>query len=192
MRLKMMRLFLALELPALLQKQLRLLQEEFSFLDREIKWVPEANLHVTLHFLGFLPEGEVAQVCACAVHVARGIRPFTVDIGGLGVFPSRGKPRVFWAGIGAGREELHDLYTYLGASLEKAGFAVERRPYTPHVTLGRFRKLPVAAARLHSEIKQREEATYGSFTARDIALFQSILTPGGPIYKVRQRFGLRR
>ncbi|HHY36487.1 MAG TPA: RNA 2',3'-cyclic phosphodiesterase [Firmicutes bacterium] len=187
MRLKMIRAFLALELPAPIQRNLRLLQEEFSFLAREIKWVEEANLHVTLHFLGSIPAGEVERVCACAAGVAREMGPFTVEIGGLGVFPPHGKTRVFWAGIGRGKEELRKLYTNLGTSLARAGFALESRPYTPHVTLGRFRQPPVAAARLQSAIKQREEATFGSFTAREIALFESILTPGGPIYRVLQQ-----
>ena len=81
------RAFLALELPAPIQRNLRLLQDEFSFLDREIKWVKEANLHITLHFFGSLSEREVGQACSCAGAVARDMEPFPVEIKGLGVFP---------------------------------------------------------------------------------------------------------
>jgi 2'-5' RNA ligase len=192
MRLEKIRAFLALELPAPIQRNLRLLQDEFSFLDREIKWVKEANLHITLHFFGSLSEREVGQACSCAGAVARDMEPFPVEIKGLGVFPPRGKTRVFWAGIGRGREELQELHTRLGKELQRAGFALERRAYTPHVTLGRFRKPPTAAVPLQSEIRQRGEVSYGNFTAGDIALIQSILTPQGPIYKVIQPFDLGR
>ena len=103
---------------------------------------------------------------------------------------SRGKTRVFWAGIGR-KGRITGIAHPFGQRITKGRFCPGKKTYTPHVTLGRFRKPPQRCP-LAVRDKAAGEVSYGNFTAGDIALIQSILTPQGPIYKVIQPFDLGR
>ncbi|NLJ33115.1 MAG: RNA 2',3'-cyclic phosphodiesterase [Firmicutes bacterium] len=190
MKLKRMRVFLALELPAPIRLQLLRIQEGLSFLGQGVKWVKKENMHLTLYFLGNLTPEKIQGLSSCVQDVASSLKPFTLELGGLGHFPPRGKIRVLWAGIGAGSAELQALYTYLGEALGEFGFHIQRRAFTPHVTLGRLGSPRSIGYRLRAEEDMQREIVYGSFLVKEITLFQSILTPAGPIYKVVQRFAL--
>ena len=187
MKLKKMRVFLALELPAALREQLGELQGRLSFLGRGIKWVKEENMHLTLYFLGDLNTEKIQGLYSCLEDTPR-LKSFKVDVSGLGYFPPRGKIRVLWAGVSTGSLKLQSLYTYLGDALQKHGFYIQRRSFIPHVTLGRFRTPMAVSSELQAGGHLQPETLYGSFVAREIALVQSVLTPAGPIYKVLRRF----
>ena len=86
MKLKKMRVFLALELPAALREQLGELQGRLSFLGRGIKWVKEENMHLTLYFLGDLNTEKIQGLYSCLEDTPR-LKSFKVDVSGLGISP---------------------------------------------------------------------------------------------------------
>jgi RNA 2',3'-cyclic 3'-phosphodiesterase len=65
--------------------------------------------------------------------------PFEVETSGFGAFPSERKARILWAGVGEGSGPLRAVAQSVDDLLEPAGFGRERRPYVPHMTLGRVR-----------------------------------------------------
>jgi 2'-5' RNA ligase len=104
-----------------------------------LAWVRAENLHLTFRFLGELrPEGlERAREAVRAA--AAGVGPFTVALDGLGGFPSPRAPRVVWAGVTTGADELGAFHAALEAALIARGISGEARAFHPHVTLARAR-----------------------------------------------------
>jgi 2'-5' RNA ligase len=101
------------------------------------RWVDPAGLHLTLAFLGEMDDARLAEVAPAVAEAAAGAEPFTLTIGGLGTFGAPRAPRVVWAGVGGALRPLGELHQRLRAALVRRGFAVEARPYTPHLTLAR-------------------------------------------------------
>ena len=103
--------------------------------------VPAANLHLTLAFLGEVPDGRVEA----ALEVAGGVRgdAFDLALDRIGAFRRSG---VAWAGPSAVPPELVRLQSDLEASLRAGGFALDGRPFAPHLTLARKVTNPVADA----------------------------------------------
>jgi 2'-5' RNA ligase len=94
--------------------------------------VPGRNLHLTLAFLGPL-DPERASVAEAAL-AAVGGEPFTLELVRVGHFP---RPRVLWCAAVAAPAALYALQGAVAGALAGAGFALERRPFTPHVTVVR-------------------------------------------------------
>ncbi len=110
-----------------------------------VRWADPANLHLTLAFLGELDGERLAAVGAAADEAALAVKPFTLEVEGLGSFGPAHAPRVIWAGLGGNLQRLSQLYEALAAALEARGFPREVRPFAPHLTLARL-KAPLAAA----------------------------------------------
>lgn len=122
-----------------------------------IRLVVEHNLHVTLKFLGEVGGELLGGIRRAAATTALARRKPSFVVRGLGTFPSRGAPRVIWAGIqdraaacGAGSDGASsDIATTarvldeaLDAQLEPPGYRRDRRPFSAHVTLGRVGSKP--------------------------------------------------
>jgi 2'-5' RNA ligase len=110
----------------------------------EVRWVRPANVHLTLKFLGEVPEEDLDRVAEALEPVCDRHEPFEVEPTGFGAFPSTRRGRILWAGIGEGSERLRALAEDVEDSLERLGFEREARAYFPHLTLGRARGRPVA------------------------------------------------
>ncbi len=114
-----------------------------------VRWVDADNMHLTLVFLGELDDTQLAAVVEAA-GVAAAVKPFTLEVAGLGSFGPPHAPRVVWAGLRGNLQRLNELYEALAAAVEARGFPRETRPFAPHLTLARL-KTPLAgdeAARL--------------------------------------------
>ena len=128
----MPRTFLAIDLPEATRQALRHLWPPAGTGVRPVK---EGQLHLTLHFLGDVPAGEVPRLTSAVADIV--FSPFALSITGVGRFPPKGRASVLWAGVSA-CPALRELHASLGQALTAAGYAIERRPYTPHVTLARL------------------------------------------------------
>jgi 2'-5' RNA ligase len=120
-----------------------------------VRWSDPANLHLTLAFLGELDDERLAAVGAAAEAAALAVKPFTLEVAGLGSFGPAQAPRVIWAGLGGNLQRLGQLYEALDAALEAHGFSREARPFAPHLTLARLKAPPTAgeAQRLASLLR---------------------------------------
>ena len=182
-----MRLFIGIELDADLRARCASaavgLQERLrgSGVPLDVRWVPEQNLHVTLWFLG-----EVAAERTAAIEEAlqppSELAPFTIDVSGVGIFPLSGPPRILWLGIARGADSLTACYSELSARLAVLGFAPERRPYYPHITIGRVKNAGRGAARAAREACRAIAARPGSQRVPAMTLFQSRLSGRGAEY----------
>lgn len=150
--------------------------ERLRALAREVAWVGRDNTHVTLKFLGGVEAGRLDAV-AMALRAAVAERAaFHLVLQGLGAFPSAGRPRVLWAGVGEGAAAVGDLAGRVDSALAPLGFPRELRPFTAHVTLGRVR-----TSRPDRGLDEALAAggAFGSQRVARVSLMRSDLSPRG-------------
>ncbi len=106
----------------------------------EAAWGDAAHLHVTIHFLGDeVDDADLHRICVAMDEAAAAVRPFRVQFGGCGAFPTPQRPRVVWMGVREGEPDMVRLHDALAERLEPIGFPPEARGFRPHLTLGRCR-----------------------------------------------------
>lgn len=146
----------------------------------DLKVVAPGNLHLTLKFLGQVPEGQVPRIEEAVRAATAGEAPFTMRLRGAGTFPPRGAPRVVWAGL-EGADALARIAARLEERLAPLGFPPEARPFRPHVTLARARS-PRGKDRVIGAVQAHAERELGTVDVRDVRLMRSDLSPAGPAY----------
>ena len=129
-----MRLFVALDIPAAIRERLTQFMGTLHQHAPGARWVKPESLHVTLKFLGEVPENHLTAIEA-ALRKIEGI-PFPVAFKGTGFFPTPKSARVFWVGVDA-PQELPSLAGRIDAALRPLGFEPEQREFSPHLTLAR-------------------------------------------------------
>ena len=188
-----LRLFAALDPPGPVRRKLAGLQDELrrSAGHRAdlLRWIPADRLHVTLQFLGAVPEERAGAVREAMQGAAAGSRPLGLEVRGAGGFPSSRRSRVVWLGLQGDREELAALAADLGRRLAPLGFPPQERPLTPHFTIGRSRD-GRGVPGLGGAIAGAATAKAIRWRADELSLLRSHLSPGGARYEVLARFPL--
>lgn len=153
-----------------------------------VRWIPEANWHVTLLFLGEIDEGQRARIGETLRKTCRAAPPFTLELGGGGAFPVRGKARVLWVGF-ADPTPMIGLQRRVAEACRSRGQLFDEKPYHPHVTVARCRSgLPRAsAAGWASDVPRRIGS---AFPVDRVHLFRSLLGTEGARYCVLDSFEL--
>ncbi|RLG38576.1 RNA 2',3'-cyclic phosphodiesterase [Candidatus Alkanophaga liquidiphilum] len=173
-----MRSFIAIDLSDELRGEVAGIQKEFQFL-KGVKPVKPEQAHLTLKFLGEVPEGRVNAL----KRALDGVRAasFELRLRGVGVFPNTRRIRVIWVGV-EDSAALNTLHAEIEAKLEKLGF--KREPLSPHVTL--FRVKSISGGEKELALKKLEELSdkdFGGMHVSEVKLKKSTLTPKGPIYE---------
>lgn len=149
-----------------------------------MRWVRPEGIHLTLKFLGQVGEQGLQRVRRVLGEAAQAHRPFTLDLTSVGAFPDMRRPRVVWVGVEEREGELARLQAALERGLARLGFEAGRRPFHPHLTLGRVRKSATASqvARLGAALAGWRSHIAGSFEVGAVTLFRSDLRPEGAVY----------
>lgn len=180
-----MRLFVALHVPSELLDAI-----EADVVDplREhlpgARWTRPEGRHLTLAFLGEVPDEQIADVGAALDSAAAPHEAFEARFADVGGFPNLRRPRVLWVGIGAGAEPMAALARSVATGLGPLGFEAEKRPFAGHLTLARF-KVPKPVGEL-PEVSVPSQP----FDVAEIVLFRSQLHPKGARYSVLERYPL--
>ncbi|MCD6243477.1 RNA 2',3'-cyclic phosphodiesterase [Candidatus Bathyarchaeota archaeon] len=154
-------------------------QMEIAKTGADLKLVEPKNIHITVRFLGNISPGIVNKIYGAMENVS--FKPFQVEIKGLGAFPNLRFPRVVWAGIRKGAEELRNIFEQLEPQLRKLGFQPDPKGFSPHITIARV-KTGRNKAELAKTLKELAEKEFGVMIAKCLRLKKSTLTPRGPIY----------
>lgn len=164
-----MRLFIAVQVPEELRKKMAAIAKK---LDMEgIRPVKEDNMHITLRFIGEVPDEEVGQIKEQLSSVK--FEKFDCLLKGTGTFPNPDYVRVVWAGIESGKK-LEGLSGKINQALH--GIPGDGK-FSAHLTLARVKK----KADLREFIAKHQDE-FGTFTVDKFELVQSVLEPGGPRY----------
>ena len=184
-----MRLFLAVFPPAAVQRAAAAMIDALRRPGDGVSWVKPDNLHYTLRFIGEVGEDGARRIGEAARVAAARCAPFDATLGGAGAFPSAHRARVLWIGMPAGDREFVALARALEAALEPRGFERERKPFSPHLTIGRVRdpredwapRLAAAPA---------IDPAHAGFRVDRLCVVESRLDPRGSIYTVRETAAL--
>ena len=182
----MPRLFLSVNLPHDIQRELARFQRKMVDLFKG-NLVPEADLHITLKFLGEVKPEQIEQIksiCLTAIPTPS----FTVELKGISVFPSVDRIRVVWTGIGVGREALASIRAALDERLDVLGFG-DDKPFSAHVTLARVKKV-IHRDALRQLIKNNHDTWFGKFRVEHVDLMQSELSKTGAAHSELASFTL--
>ena len=186
------RVFCAVEIPEQVrQLALRhIVRLREAVPDAKASWSRDANLHLTVKFLGEIPQVSVPDISTAASQAVTGLAPFSVHVEHTRVFPEHGKPRVLWIGINDLSGKLLELHTRLEDEAAQAGFAREGRRFQPHLTLARLRQ--PRHARTLADAHQQIKFETVSIAVSELLVIRSELSNEGSKYSVISRHPLRR
>ena len=179
----MLRAFIAITLPATLQRTIAEVRQVFQSLQSPWRWVTPAQIHLTLRFLGNVPAEQVTSIVQAMERAARGQPAFILRAQSLGCFPHASRPRVLWVGLADPSQALAHLNECLSAALIPVGFPPEDRPFHPHLTLARVQN-SIRSDQLLPVLQAYQNRCFGEFSVTQLHLFQSELQRGGARHTV--------
>ncbi len=177
----MIRSFVAVSLPVEVRARLEQYGKELKSLGLYGSFPKAESFHLTLKFLGNIPEQKVDAIGAALERAVTGIAPFQLEVRGLGAFPNPSSARVVWIGFEQS-EPLSLLQARVEKALEDLEFPPEDRPFRPHLTLARLKSKENLKA-LQTYLREAEPlVTAGTVPVDEVVLFKSDLRPGGARY----------
>ena len=191
------RLFIAVPVPHAVQQELRQVQEKLGqALPRSgIRWGPPDQIHLTLRFLGDVPEERVPDLTTTLERVCGDYAPMPLSARGVGCFPNSRRPRVLWAGVEEAstqtgrRRPLVRLKSALDATTHAFTGEPPETHFSPHLTLGRFKFiLPAEAQALAQMAEGFAQHSFGDWTAEHAELLRSELSAEGASHTGLARF----
>ncbi len=176
----MIRAFIAIEIDPQLVRQISAMITDLKPRIAGIRWVPQANFHLTLKFLGDIEENKIEPIAQALKLALRPFPRFTINAKDLGVFPDLKRPRVLWIGL-EGRKLL-ELASKVETALDSLGFVPEKKGFKPHLTVGRWRQFDRASRKFLEELEKWQGHEFGESTVAEVIFFQSELRREGAIY----------
>ncbi|MCX6827170.1 MAG: RNA 2',3'-cyclic phosphodiesterase [candidate division Zixibacteria bacterium] len=175
-----MRLFIALPLPKNIEDFLGEIIFVLKQKGGKVKWVAPKNVHLTVKFLGETGEDKIAAIKSVLQGIAEKYPPVLAAINKIGAFPDLKQPRVIWAGLTGDINILEALAGDIEKEMTQLGFPGEDKGFKAHLTLGRI-KDNYGLGELAESIKSYQIAS-ATWQFETLVLFNSVLTPQGPIY----------
>lgn len=178
----MKRLFIGIPIKSPKTVQQVELWEKDAYLNRNVlNWTVPENWHITLFFLGSTEVSALPVLKKIIEESFQDVQAYQTELRGVGFFPNTHNPKVLWLGL----EDLQPIisaYTQLGELLQQNGFSFDQKPLKPHLTLARVKKTGHSSA-FQSLLDKYQETVFDRIDVNRIALFESISTPNGPVYK---------
>ncbi|KPJ56560.1 hypothetical protein AMJ49_04595 [Parcubacteria bacterium DG_74_2] len=184
------RIFVAINLPEGIKKGISSYQDKWPELP--VRWVKPENLHITLAFLGYLPDEELMEVFKITKEVAKKHNPFSINLTKICYGPPKKMPpRMVWA-EGEKSKGLAELQIDLENSLtgSKVSFEPEKRAFKPHITFGRIRRWEFRQIEPDERPEVNEDISL-IFDVNSIEVMESQLKRGGAEYTILESFNLK-
>jgi 2'-5' RNA ligase len=186
----MTRTFIAIERNEHLQHHLEQVIHQVAQILPSMRWVNPKGIHLTLAFLGELDDAQLADAAQAAQVAAQQVEAFHYRLTRLGIFGASRHPRVLWMGIDETSGTLNNLQRILYQQLEQRGFALDKRAFSPHLTLARG-KAPLSPSEQHS-VQQLLEGSQQGITSTAIYPVQHIEVMKSELSKVGTNYTLLR
>jgi 2'-5' RNA ligase len=174
------RTFIAIEISREAKEELSRTVASLKKAGMDVKWVKPSGMHITLKFLGNIPQEKVENIKSSLSGIAERNQPFTVSLSGIGVFPKWESPEVIWAGLD-NSSKVSAVQNEIESALSGLGIEREPREFSPHITLGR-----VKSPRNRNVLKEYASGANVKnvpSTIDKIVLFKSDLKPSGAVYE---------
>ncbi len=175
------RSFIALDLPSDVQAELQRIQNIAEKAQPNIyKWTPPENLHLTLYFLGEVSQDDMESI-KNRVTINQS---FQLELGKILVFPEPTVPKILGVELAGDIKVLKSLQQRVHDSVFQIATHRETRPFVAHITLGRLkREVPPSAKPVKKLIAAIPTPKPVPWTANEIWMYESKMSPTGPIYE---------
>ena len=181
----LLRAFIAVEIPSEIHQAIenKTASIQAALNPSLVRWVPSSNVHLTLKFLGDVSPANLELLSQMfSVEVGQH-QAFEMTFGGLGAFPNPKRPRVIWIGIQA-PAGLEALQHGIEAATATLGYPVEKRPFSPHLTIGRIKQnvSSTGMQKIRAALEETQVGSLGTMRVAAVHLFKSDLKPSGAVY----------
>lgn len=190
-----MRAFIAIEMPPPTLRQIVTVQRQLAQqlrnqqLDRCVRWTPASNLHLTLRFLGEIEQSQCDALLQMLPRLAARQQALSLSVKGMGCFPNVARPSVIWCGLQGDLRSLAMLQTEVERAAQSVGMPPDDKHFKPHLTIGRTQRnatatqlRSVGAIVMQNAALPVSPSSHDATPIGELLLFQSKLTPSGPIY----------
>lgn len=186
----MVRTFVAIELDTAFVRVLATMQADLQKggAARAGRWVRPEGIHLTLKFLGDVPEDKLDAIYRAVGNACASFAPFTLTLGTLGCFPNLRRPRVVWVGVQDEAGQLAALQQAVERELDQLGYQPEERGFTPHLTLARVRE-ETRHEDVEALVKLIDKAQVATppppvttMRVESVSVMKSDLQPSGAVY----------
>lgn len=188
-----MRVFIGIEFQQEVLEKLYSLQNKLRGKVRKGRFPARDNMHLTLQFLGEVPDCNIPEIICSLESIAKTRQPFILSFNKqLGYFGQVNPARVVWVGVQGSLSSLLQLQSDIVSTMQGLGYPDEARAYHPHVTLAR------EADFINKELLRehgRIDFDTGPFPATHVerfSLISSALEQGKRIYRPLATFELAR
>jgi 2'-5' RNA ligase len=176
------RSFLAFELPPEIKTMVTGVFEDCRRSRLDVRWVRPEGIHLTVVFMGNIKTDDLEDMGSEVGRVCSNFSPFQIALKGIGCFPNSRNPRVIWLGLDGDVDRMSRFRDRLQEQLLPFGIQEEKRPFRPHLTLGRFKKPSRDEGSLRKLMEKHEDLTSPVCTLDEFIFFRSELKPGGAVY----------
>jgi 2'-5' RNA ligase len=176
-----MRLFIAIEIPDEIKKEIAEIQRRLKDSGVDAGWTRQEGIHLTLKFLGEVPEAKISGVMAALAGATRDTNGLRLDVMNVGAFPNPRSARVIWVGVSGDVEKLARLQTAVEDAMAGLNFEREKRVFTPHLTLGRIKYIH-SRERWLKALDSVKDARLPALEVKAVSLMKSELKPSGAVY----------
>jgi len=186
----MRRTFIAIDIPVAVKLKGLLELLRVDMIEEKIRWVNPEILHITLSFLGDTSEEQVNYISEQLEKIGSGYSSMDLHFKELGVFPNLRKPRVFWVGMER-NELLENLQGEIEVKLRDYGINRENRPFKPHLTIARIKRID-DIDKLKYWLQKYKGETIQKTKIGEVIYYESRLTSNGPLYNSIKKFPLKK
>lgn len=181
-----LRIFIAIPFHEAFQHEIDVVLRRLSDRLSHVKWIKSEQAHLTLHFFGDTPASEIGRLDQRLRGLEGQGGSFQFCLTGVGGFPSLDHPQVIWLGTEEISGKLTGLVSRLRGEISQLGFQIDRRPFHPHVTLGRAKKKLNGAGEVIAKLGFKFASEPKSFNC--FHLYQSHLCPDGARYEILKTY----
>lgn len=179
---RLLRTFISVTLPKEIVTLSKMLQTTVVSKKDNVKWVNPGSIHLTLKFLGHTPPDVTDKINTILEKVVSNHSNIKLQISSTGCFPQVERPRVLWLGVDGELDPLKKLVSNIDNELEKLGFPIEEKDFTPHITLARIKYPPKDTPDVADFLNTSYQPI--NFNISRIRFMSSELFPNGPIYSI--------
>jgi len=186
-----MRTFIAIEIPEEIKRQMTEVQNGLRNSGVDASWPRPEGIHLTIKFLGEVPEVKLPEIMSSLRSAAQGTDVFRLEVAGAGAFPNAKAARVVWVGFSGDVDQLGRLQETVEKAMTDIGFAREERKFTPHLTLGRIKYIRSREVWLKA-LDGIKDVQIAGFDVHAVSLMKSELKRSGAVYTEMGRVELNK
>ena len=148
-----------------------------------IRWLFHNKIHITLKFIANFQSQHIESLSSMIQNAIQEFDPFSVSIRGFGTFPNIHAPRVIWVGV-VNNPTLIRLASMIENITEYHGYNIERRLFSPHITIGRITRnlQSVELIALRALVQDSRKIPFKDILVDEFTLFKSMLHHTGAVH----------